>query len=134
MASTQAVTTASPNGAAKKVEEVITALDSRAAWLAHLVDDGTVDNAMRSDGVTFPRMLAEARSALAALPRLRADLRRVEAGLLARLGDVPVMTSTAQPREGTCQHCGGGFPMLRSDARYCSARCRVAAKRLRDRP
>ena len=39
----------------------------------------------------------------------------------------------AAPRSAACAHCGGLFPITRSDARYCSARCRVAAKRLRDR-
>ena len=31
-----------------------------------------------------------------------------------------------------CQHCGNAFTPKRSDAKYCSARCRVSAKRQRD--
>lgn len=38
-----------------------------------------------------------------------------------------------EQRDQVCARCGGLFPITRSDARYCSARCRVAAKRLRDR-
>jgi hypothetical protein len=32
-----------------------------------------------------------------------------------------------------CQHCGTAFAPARSDARYCSGRCRVAAHRARRR-
>lgn len=64
-----------------------------------------------------------------ALPGLRRDLRAVDA----MLGDTVDVEDVARSSDGTCAHCGGTFPMLRSDARYCSARCRVAAKRVRDR-
>lgn len=40
---------------------------------------------------------------------------------------------TPPPPRAACVHCGTSFAVYRADARYCSARCRVAAKRLRDR-
>jgi predicted nucleic acid-binding Zn ribbon protein len=33
----------------------------------------------------------------------------------------------------TCQFCGQGFTATRPDAKYCAGRCRLAAKRQRDR-
>jgi len=32
-----------------------------------------------------------------------------------------------------CQHCGSAFTPARSDAKYCSGKCRVAAHRAKDR-
>lgn len=38
---------------------------------------------------------------------------------------------TCEPRQRTCAQCGAPFSASRSDARYCSGRCRVAAHRAR---
>lgn len=40
-----------------------------------------------------------------------------------------IRTSNPQNKTKTCQHCGESFATSRSDAKYCSARCRVAHSR-----
>lgn len=41
------------------------------------------------------------------------------------------MRESRQVPSRACEHCGNGFPAYRSDSRYCSTRCRVAAYRAR---
>ena len=36
-------------------------------------------------------------------------------------------------RNKQCQHCNRSFAAKRTDQKYCSTKCRVAAKRLRDK-
>jgi hypothetical protein len=105
-----------------------------AALLVTTPDKATAEERRTLD-IVRQRTLRAIRDTRAALPALRRDLRDLDARLSSAVDaatfdhDAPV----EPPPERSCAHCGGLFPMLRSDARYCSTRCRVAAKRLRDR-
>ena len=75
--------------------------------------DSEIDPEFPELGALYPRFVIEAWQ--------RADnARRREARYLAR-------------RNRTCEHCDVKFTPPRSDARYCSSRCRQAAYRARSR-
>jgi hypothetical protein len=78
------------------------------------------------------RTAKDARTAVgtkAEIERLQAEVDRLN-GLLSQQAKERRVTPSEEKRY-TCEHCGQPMDALRSTARYCSTRCRVAAYRQR---
>ena len=100
---------------------------SDAVALATSIDPADLD---ATDRRIIERILQQLLEVLTELPRERRELHRIDDALQAL---VPDFAASLEQVTEHCRHCDELFQPRRSDARYCSARCRVAAKRIRDR-